>query len=76
MEVYILIIFVYSLINIAFLFEEIRAPGMLVNEKLQTVKCWLENQCCLFSTLDVLQMLLTMCGIYMTYGFQCTTYIK
>jgi len=36
MEVYIMIIFAYSLINIAFL-EEIRAHRMLVNEKLQTV---------------------------------------
>lgn len=47
-----------------FSFEEVRAPRMLVNEKLQTVKCWLENQCCVFTTLDVLQMLLNMYWIY------------
>lgn len=54
MEVYIMIILAYSHINIVFFGgEEIRALRKLVNEKLQTVMCWLENQSCLFSILDV-----------------------
>jgi len=49
-----MIILAYSHINIVFFGgEEIRALRKLVNEKLQTVMCWLENQSCLFSILDV-----------------------
>ena len=45
--------YIRILMNIAFI-EEVRAPRMLVNEKLRTVKCWLENQCCQFCMLDIL----------------------